>query len=194
MGKIFINYRTADEPYGAALLDRALSDHFGSDVVFRAPKSVPLGDDFKETIFNAVRSSSVLLAVIGPNWLTTTDENGRRRLEDPDDFVRREIAEAFEHGVRVIPILMNATRITHAKLPPDIAKLATCQDVRVHFRNSHFDLPMLIERLQTLMPNSQLPPAESDTTGVGGVHANNVGTVIYGGVTAHRDVNFNQTT
>jgi hypothetical protein len=48
----------------------------------------------------------VLLAVIGPTWLTVTDERGRRRLDDPDDIVRLEIEAALAREVRVIPILV----------------------------------------------------------------------------------------
>ena len=160
--KIFINYRTADEPYGAALLDGALSQCFGTDVVFRAPKSIGPGDDFEQQIMAAAGSTRVLLAVIGPKWLAAADDNGNRRLDDPNDFVRREIATAFAHGVRVIPVLMNSTRISAAKLPPDISALAKCQDVRVHFRSSHTDLPILVQRLQLLVPELNRIPDVTD--------------------------------
>ena len=172
MTKIFINYRTADEPYGAALLDQELSRHFGAEKVFRASRSIPTGADFEYEIMNAVRSSDFLLAVIGPNWLTATDADGNTRLDDPKDFVRREIAVALEHGVRVVPVLMNATRIAPAALPADIAGLARCQDVRVDFRNSTLDLHALVTRLRaiapdgdTLVPREGLPHIKANFNG-----------------------------
>lgn len=160
MTKIFINYRTADEPYGAALLDQELSRHFGSEMVFRASRSIPVGADFAHEIMNAVRTADVLLAVIGPNWLTATDAEGRVRVDDPTDYVRREIATALEHGVRVVPVLMNATRLAPGTLPADIAGLASCQDVRVDFRNSRLDLAALVERLRALDQDAG-PPKEA---------------------------------
>lgn len=156
MTKIFINYRTADEPYGAALLDEELSRHFGPEMVFRASRSIPPGADFETEIMSAVRASDILLAVIGPNWLTATDKDGNARIDDPDDYVRREIAIALEHGVRVIPVLMNATRIAPGSLPAEIAGLARCQDVRVDFRRSTFDLGALVDRLRELVPGAEL--------------------------------------
>jgi hypothetical protein len=49
----------------------------------------------------------VLLALVGEEWLTITDADGRRRLDDPDDFVRLEIEAALTRNVRVIPILID---------------------------------------------------------------------------------------
>jgi hypothetical protein len=146
--KIFINYRTADEPYGETLLDQELSRHFGQETVFRDARSIPPGADFEAEIMTAVRTSDILLAVIGPNWLTAADDAGNVLLDNERDFVRREIATALEHGVRVIPVLMNATRIAPGALPADLAGLARCQDVRVDFRNSTFDLDALVRRLR----------------------------------------------
>ena len=150
MVDIFISYRTDDQPYAAALLDTRLSQHFGADVVFRDSRSIMPGDDFSTRIFDAVRGSTVLLAVIGPNWLTATNPDGGRRLDDPNDFVRREIAAAFANNVRVVPVLMNAERVGAADLPPDIAALAACQDVRVDVRDSHADLSRLVGQLREL--------------------------------------------
>jgi TIR domain len=160
--KIFINYRTADEPYGAALLDQELSRHFGPEMVFRASRSIPAGADFEQEIMNAVRASDILLAVIGPNWLTATDTEGNTRLDDPQDYVRREIATALEHGVRVVPVLMNATRISPGALPAEIAGLARCQDVRVDFRNSRLDLDALVARLRALVRRPETPVSRDD--------------------------------
>ena len=49
----------------------------------------------------------VLLAVIGKGWLDLRDPDGGRRLDDPKDFVRIEIASALRLGERVIPVLVN---------------------------------------------------------------------------------------
>ena len=73
-------------------------------------------------------SCDVLLALIGAEWLTITDEHGRRRLDDPDDFVRLEIEAALTREVRVIPILVDGARMPRAdELPDSLAKLVRRQ-------------------------------------------------------------------
>jgi len=174
--EIFINYRTADEPYGAALLDDHLSAVFGDDVVFRAAKSIRPGDDFADRMLRAVRGATVLLAVIGPNWLVELNKR------DPaGDWVRREISEAFAHGVRVIPVLMNVPRLVPGDLPADIVELAECQDVRVHFRDTASALPAFVARLCELIPDLSPKPVE-EVKRSPFVQAENVGSVFNGNV------------
>ena len=78
-------------------------DRFGDDRVFLDCRSIPAGADFAEELLGRLHECSVLLVVIGPRWLTLINELGQRRLEDPRDWIRREIAEAFARGLRVIP-------------------------------------------------------------------------------------------
>ncbi|WP_165960880.1 TIR domain-containing protein [Actinocrispum wychmicini] len=143
MGKIFINYRTDDEHWAAAFINDTLSDRFGTGNVFFASKSIPLGDDFEKHLLPAVRASAALVAVIGRRWL----EHGR--IQKPDDWVRRELAEAFRLKIPVIPVLLNADRLTAGDLPPDIAPLAKCQYIRLDHRNHHNDLARLTAELFT---------------------------------------------
>jgi hypothetical protein len=82
--------------------------------IFKDIDSIQLGDDFVEVITTAVGSCDVLLALIGDRWLTITDERGRARLDDPDDFVRLEIEAALTRNVRVIPILVEGARMPRA--------------------------------------------------------------------------------
>lgn len=77
-----------------------LADRFGKSQVFIDVDTIEPGVDFAEAIFYAVAACKVLLAVIGPGWLTATDERGRRRLDDPDDIVRLEIEAALARDVR----------------------------------------------------------------------------------------------
>jgi hypothetical protein len=124
---VFISYRTSDSAW-AVLLDKELSHQFGADQVFRASRSIPPSADFSDRIVDSVRRSSVLLAVIGPGWSAATDRDGRRRLDNEQDWVRREIAEAFTHDIPVVPVLVNdAPRLDPADLPVPIARLARCQ-------------------------------------------------------------------
>jgi len=150
---IFISYRTEDEESGAALVDNVLSTRFGTERVFRAPKSIPPGADFERCILGAVRRCEVFLVVIGPRWADVKDQAGRRRLDRADDWVRREIAVAFQCQVRVIPLLLHgASKPEVATLPREISVLAQCQYLRVHYRNIEYDMARVVEELMVLVP------------------------------------------
>lgn len=153
MPDIFINYRTGDEEASAGLIDLELSRRFGPDRIFRAGKSIPPGENYIHQLLTAARDSEVLLAVIGPRWLTAVDERGRNRLYDETDWIRREILTAFEHGGRVIPVLVGRTpRLRRSDLPPELARLADCQYRRLDHRRSAVDLRALGDDLAELVP------------------------------------------
>jgi ABC-type amino acid transport substrate-binding protein len=127
-GRIFISYRREEAAYPAGWLYDRLADHFGGGQVFKDVDSIDLGDDFVEVISRAVARCDVLLAVIGEEWLTITDEHGRRRLDSPDDFVRLEIEAALSRRVRVIPILVDGATMPRAEeLPGSLAGLVRRQ-------------------------------------------------------------------
>jgi hypothetical protein len=87
--------------------------------VFMDLDSIEAGLDFAQVITEAVDSCAVLVALIGRQWATLADEGGRRRLDDPDDFVRFEVRTALERGVRVIPVLVDGpNRCGGSSCPP----------------------------------------------------------------------------
>src|SRR4051794_12356465 len=106
-GGIFVSYRRNDSAYATGWLTDRLAGRYGADRGFTDVDSIEIGDDFVKKITDAVASCDVLLAVIGQQWLTVNDENGRRRLDDSDDYVRIEIEAALRRGVLVIPILVD---------------------------------------------------------------------------------------
>jgi hypothetical protein len=88
---VFISYRRNDSaPMAGWLLER-LTKAFGKGKVFKDFESLRPGDDFVEEITNAIASCEVVLVLIGDRWLTTKDDNGQRRIDDPRDLVRLEI-------------------------------------------------------------------------------------------------------
>ena len=91
-------------------MNERLAERFGADKIFMDIDGIAPGDDFVEVIRNKVSACEVLLALIGRAWLTATDEGGRRRLDNHDDFVRLEVKAALDRGIRVIPVLLSGTR------------------------------------------------------------------------------------
>ena len=127
-GRIFISYRREDSAYPAGWLFDRLAERFGAERIFKDVDSIELGDDFVEEIEDAVGQTDVLLALIGERWLTVADEQGSRRLDDPEDFVRLEIEAALRRKVRVIPILVEgASMPSEEQLPPSLTPLARRQ-------------------------------------------------------------------
>lgn len=153
MPGVFVNYRTGDGEWAAALVKRELSARFGADQVFYASQSIRLGEDFSREILSGLRRCEVLLALIGPRWVGAVDREGVRRLDKADDWVRREITEAFQYGLRVIPVLMDGIDpLTEADLPDALKRLARCQYLRIHHRSDDLDLPRLVDELVELVP------------------------------------------
>ena len=131
MGGIFVSYRREDARGHARSLSDALGAHFGADRVFRDVETLAPGVDFPQAIAAAIDRSDVFLAVIGDKWLTA-EKDGRRRLDDPSDYVRREIAAALERDIRVIPVLLeHATMPSRRELPAEVGELADRNAIRL---------------------------------------------------------------
>jgi hypothetical protein len=162
---VFINYRDQDEPWAAVVLDHALSQQFGTDLVFRDSKSVAAGELFDNAILAGLRHSAVLLVVIGERWLATEDRHGRRLIDRRQDWVRREIAEAFAAGLTVFPVLVgDVSRLDAAALPPSIRRLARCQYLRLRHRDFQGDLTELVRELQARLVVNRGRPISSRRT------------------------------
>ena len=148
MSGIFINYRGADSQTAPALIDRELVERFGHDRVFLDNRSIPAGVDFVDELLGRLRACSVLLVVIGPRWLTLTNETGQRLIDNPKDWVRQEILEALMHGMRVIPVLTDQAKLpAEDELPDDIAGLSRRQYVPLRRRYVAVDLAVLVEHI-----------------------------------------------
>jgi TIR domain len=122
--KIFISYRRDDSAGHAGRVHDRLEREFGRDLLFMDVDAIPFGADFVKVLSAEVEKCDVLLAVIGPNWLDAKGEDGNRRLDSENDFVRIEIAAALKRDIPVIPILLEGTRIPKAeRLPSESAAL-----------------------------------------------------------------------
>ena len=115
MSGIFLSYRREDSSRWVGHLASLLRGHFSADQVFMVIHTIEPGMDFVEALTNHLRSCDVLLAVIGPHWLTTKDPCGLQRLKDPTDYVRLEITTALERNIRVIPVLVGGSADAHRR-------------------------------------------------------------------------------
>ena len=120
MNNIFISYRREDSEGFARGLFQSLIGAFGADHVFMDVEDIGLGADFVEAIDKSLANCGALLVLIGPQWADCTDAAGNRRLEDPMDFVRMEVAKALERGVRVIPVLVKGAKMPSPEELPEV--------------------------------------------------------------------------
>jgi TIR domain len=121
--RIFVSYRREDATAYAGRLYDVLGSEFPAQVFMDLDTLEP-GVDFAQRIEESVGSVDVLVAVIGRGWVTAVDRDGNRRLDDPDDWVRLEIAEALRRNIRVIPVLVGGASMPELEeLPDDLAGL-----------------------------------------------------------------------
>ena len=97
---MFISYRRQDSsaaPYARLIYER-VARSVEREKVFLDVDNIPLGLDFQQILSDRVGACDALLAIIGPDWLTIEDEDARRRLDNPDDFVRIEVEAALSRS------------------------------------------------------------------------------------------------
>ena len=172
MAGIFISYRQADTKAWAIGLRDDLAKVFGEDQVFLDKDALGPGN-WKDQLERALKQCSVVLVVIGRQWLTITDEQNRPRITLPDDVHRQEIALALSHeGVTVIPVLVDDVSMPKAdQLPEDIRGLRTQQVYKIGDTKArrHADLEVLVKGIVAVSGLVvQAPIGEVDRQGIAG--------------------------
>lgn len=159
MARIFISYRRADSSgYAGRLYDR-LTGHFGKASIFMDIDAIPPGVDFVEYLANAIQSYEVVLVLIGDRWLSVTDAQGNRRLDDSHDFVRIEIASALKYNKLVIPVLVKGAQMPRATdLPSDLQPLTRRNALDLSDKNFHHDVDDLIQGIEWALGVSDSAP------------------------------------
>lgn len=166
MLRIFINYRRQDsEGYAGRLFDHLLH-HLEREQVFIDVDDIPAGVDFVEALEKAVAACDVLLAVIGMQWATISDETGARRLHQWNDFVRIEIASALRMGKFVVPVLVGRANMpAPADLPEDLLPLVRRNAISLGHHSFARDVEKLVTAIKDAVPANESfkPRANSET-------------------------------
>ncbi len=146
---IFISYRREDSKEWTDRIGDKLKGQFGEKVVFQDVGSIPPGVDFRRYIDDQLKTCKVFLAMIGPGWLRSEDEQGHRRIDQTQDLLRLEIETALKQNILVVPLLVGgATMPAEKDLPSSLKDLAFRNSLRIRgnpdFRN---DMNRLISHL-----------------------------------------------
>jgi hypothetical protein len=140
MTTAFISYRRDDATAYAGRLYDGLRKRYGDEHVFMDVDRIQPGENFAAVIERSVRGADVVLVVIGPRWLAINNDAGRRRLDDPEDFVRQEVKAALDNGRRVIPVLVGGAGMpAEAALPAVLQRLAGVQAVSMSDERWDYD-------------------------------------------------------
>jgi hypothetical protein len=164
MPRIFISYRRDDTASAAGRLYDHLSAEFSDENVFRDIYSISPGSDFEKAIADTLDRCEVALVVIGSRWLMTAPGGQRPRIEDPDDFVRREVEAVLgAPGIRVIPVLVErGTLPSLQSLPASLRPLLRRQAVELTDSRWEYDVGRLVDSL-TLTPEEASGDAGTTT-------------------------------
>ena len=159
---IFISYRRADAEGEAGRLYDDLVRTYGDASVFMDVSGIEPGVDFRKAIEDNVSGCGVLLAVIGPGWATVTGSDGTRRLDNPDDYVRLEIATALGRGIPVIPVLVHEAHMPPLdQLPENLKDLRYRNSVELAHAHWNSDVALLIAALKNYAAAEPNHPTET---------------------------------
>ncbi|GGS07831.1 hypothetical protein GCM10010269_53580 [Streptomyces humidus] len=175
MTGIFINYRTGDGEKAAVLIDNELLRVFGDDQVFRDRRAMEPGTHFPPELERRLEASTVVLVLIGHDWLKVTDRAGNRRIDDPKDYVHYEIRRSLDRGKKVVPLLLDGAPLpTREELPPPLAQLAEQQISQLSIPYAHEQMEPIVRFLKRHVPPL---PAEQGSPQPGAAPKYQVGSV-----------------
>jgi len=107
------------------------------------------GQDFVSILHERLAATQAMLVVIDGSWLTTADTSGRRRLDNPDDYVRMEVAAALRRGIVVIPVLVGSGALPSSDdLPEELRELPRIQAQSLRHESFGRDVDALIAGLR----------------------------------------------
>jgi pterin-4a-carbinolamine dehydratase len=159
-GSIFICYRREDSADTTGRIYDRLVDHFGPERVFMDVEAIKLGYDFRSEIDQTIKVCSIVIVVIGDEWLAQV--GGKRRIDDENDRVRIEIEAALRREIPIIPVLARGvSHPTKAMLPASLEALAYRHGTSIRHEHFRGDVDSLISQMDKLLARQERA-AESD--------------------------------
>ena len=169
---IYLGYRRRESAAYAGRLFDHLSRHFGPGSVFMDVQGgIRHGQDFARAISSALDACQAVLVVIGKDWASCTGHDGRRRLEDPEDWVRFEVASALRRDVLVVPVLVGGACLPEpASLPEELRALCGRNACELSDLRWAFDVGELVKDLEQVVV-VRPPPKGSAKSSPGAVES-----------------------
>jgi predicted nucleic acid-binding Zn-ribbon protein len=180
-GKIFINYRRGEDQKDAQHLATLLGRQFGDKRIFIDVRGIDGGDHWLHTLEKQVAASDAMVTLIGKTWLELKDEEGHRRLDNANDFVRFEIAQALQRDIPILPVLLDGTQMPKAaQLPPNIMGLASTQAARLRSESVVPDSEGIARQLKVMIARRRPPGIPAWAAAAGAVITLAIGVAVGG--------------
>lgn len=141
LGRIFISYRRSDTQGYAGRLSDSLENYFGGNRIFRDIDDIAGGSEFAKDIEDQMSTADAVIVLIGPQWLTVSNADGKKRIEDPNDWVAQEIVSSIELGIPIFPVLIEGTVLPRKdELPEKLAPILNYNAITISDRNWEADI------------------------------------------------------
>jgi hypothetical protein len=154
--KICVSYRRTDSAMAGRIFDR-LVQRFGKQSLFIDIDNIPFGGDFRKHIDQALRSSDVLIALVGPKWVG--GEGKQAKISREADPVRVEIETALKQDIPVLPVLLDEARMPEpSELPESIREFAYRNAAEVESgRDFDIHVDRVIKAVEQILGPKALP-------------------------------------
>ena len=163
---IFISYRKEDSGDLSGSLAGKLAQHFGEDSVFLDRHQIEPGDRWRDEIDGALSKAVVVLAVIGPHWLTTHDEFGQRRIDRDDDVLAYELSVVLARKIAIVPLYLHGLKpLPGRAFPGRLAGLADQQGIEFDIDRDFSALCAKLEKFSGLRKLDRAPSALQEDGG-----------------------------
>lgn len=146
---IFVSYRRADSAAEAGRLHGTIVGELGRSTVFMDTSSIEPGTQWSKELEEALQKAQIVIVVIGTEWIRISDEFGLRRIDQEDDWVRREIEFALREDKKLLPLLVRGAKMPPPnKLPTSISALTRRQAVDIRDAYWDHDIKLVLEQLR----------------------------------------------
>lgn len=155
-GKIFINYRRGQTLSEAQHLATLLSQTFGTCRIFIDVRGIEGFSHWLTVLKDQVAGTAAMISVIGPGWADLRDKDGKRRLDNPEDFVRYEIREALSRDIPVFPVLLDGAELpAREDLPEDMRGMLRRQGMDLRAKSFPEDAKAIARRIKQTLANGK---------------------------------------
>ena len=147
--KVFLSYRRADSQSWTGRLADDLREYLGADRIYRDVDAMRKGEDYERLIDEAIATSRVTVAIVGPGWLESRSADGKRRLDEPHDMVRMELEHSLKSGIAIVPVLVGGARMpSPGDLPHSLRSFARLDAQVLRDEDWRYDFGRLLETLE----------------------------------------------
>ena len=148
MHKVFLSYRREDSEAETRNILLSLQ-RLGNEDVFMDRTSLEPGSRWPDKIRDALERATIVLVIIGPRWLTSLSQDGRRRIDSKEDWVHLELKIAIEKNKTIVPVLVNGAKMPSAmSLPDNLSEITNRQAVRLHQESWDNDILSVLRKIQ----------------------------------------------